>query len=491
MSKMSKVIVGITGNIACGKSSVVSYLTKLGYQIIDTDVITQNIYDNSSFFKTKLEELFGYSVIENGAINKKEVSRIVFNDKNMLNKLNELIHPLIKEEVIHQLASCNGLVFLDVPLLFEANFDDLVDYIVVVKLDKDKQLERLIKRNNLSKSEALLRINAQMKQELKIEKADYVLDNNFSLQELYQQVDNLLIDLKKNDNLIIGSHVSMSAPNYILGCVKEAISYNANTFMFYTGAPQNTKRRAIDELKVEEAKKLMLENNIDINNIVVHAPYIINLANTIKPDIFDLAKAFLKDEIKRVEKIGAQYLILHPGSHVKAGEQIGLDRIVEGLNAVLDTDSTVYICLETMSGKGSELGYNFEQLAYIINNVKNNHLLMVCLDTCHIHDAGYDIVSNFDQVLDDFDRIIGLEKLKVIHINDSKNDRGASKDRHANVGYGMIGFDALKNIVNHPKLSNVIKILETPWHDGKPYYKKEIEMFRKQKFEEGYLDNEI
>ena len=290
--------------------------------------------------------------------------------------------------------------------------------------------------------------------------------------------------------LIIGSHVSMSAPDYIAGCVKEALSYEANTFMFYTGAPQNTKRQPISKLKVNEAKKLMIENSIDLNNIVVHAPYIINLANTIKPEIFDLAKSFLKEEINRVAQIGAQYLILHPGSHVNAGSKEGLEQIVLGLNEVLEEDSSVFICLETMAGKGSELGRTFNELKYIIDNVKHNHLLKVCLDTCHIHDAGYDL-NDLDNLLKEFDEIIGLDLLKVIHLNDSKNVKGASKDRHANLGYGEIGFQTLCDVVHHPLLKDTIKILETPWYEGKAYYKKEIEMLRSKNYEEGFLANEI
>lgn len=290
--------------------------------------------------------------------------------------------------------------------------------------------------------------------------------------------------------LYIGSHVSMSAPDYLVQSVRDAISYGANTFMFYTGAPQNTKRTAISQLKIDEAKKLMEANGIDINNLVVHAPYIINLANTTNESTFELAVSFLKEEIKRVEVIGAQYLVLHPGSHVKAGVEVGLQQIVKGLNEVLEADSSVYICLESMSGKGSELGRNFNELKYIIDNVKNNHLLKICLDTCHLHDAGYDL-SDFDHVLNEFDGIIGLDYLKVFHINDSKNEKGAHKDRHANLGYGYIGFDTLNKIVNHPKLDNVIKILETPWHENKPYYKKEIAMLKNQQYEEGFLNHEV
>lgn len=291
--------------------------------------------------------------------------------------------------------------------------------------------------------------------------------------------------------LYIGSHVGLSAPDYLLGSVKEALSYDANTFMFYTGAPQNTRRKEISELKVDEAKALMKETNIDVSKIVVHAPYIINLANTTKPETFELATSFLKKEIDRVSEIGASYLVLHPGSHVNAGVDKGLEQIVKGLNMVLEKDSNVFICLETMSGKGSELGKNFEEIKYIIDNVTHNHLLKVCLDTCHIHDAGYDIINNLDGVLNEFDEVIGLDRLAVIHINDSKNEQGASKDRHENLGYGYIGFEALNKIVNHPQLDNVIKILETPWYENKPYYKKEIEMLRNQSFENGYRENEI
>lgn len=287
--------------------------------------------------------------------------------------------------------------------------------------------------------------------------------------------------------MYIGSHVSMSGPDYLLGAVKEAISYDANTFMFYTGAPQNTRRKPINEMKVEEAKELMSQHGMVLDNLVVHAPYIINLANTIKPETYELAVSFLKQEIARVEEIGAQYLVLHPGSHVQAGSEAGLNQIVKGLDEVLQEDSSVYICLETMSGKGSEIGRNFEEINYIIEHVKHNYLLKVCLDTCHIHDAGYDL-SNFDAVLEEFDKIIGLDRLAVIHVNDSKNVLGASKDRHENIGYGEIGFDILANIVNHPKLGEVIKILETPWYEDNPHYKKEIQMLRNNKFEPGYRD---
>lgn len=284
--------------------------------------------------------------------------------------------------------------------------------------------------------------------------------------------------------LKIGSHVGMSGKEMMLGSVKEALSYNANTFMFYTGAPQNTRRKKVEELNVEAAKQLMLENNIDINDVVVHAPYIINLGNTIKPETFELAVDFLKQEIERVEYIGVKILVLHPGSHVKAGEQLGLNQIVEGLNAVLTPEMNVRIALETMAGKGSELGRNFEELRYIFDHVTYPEKLGVCLDTCHLHDAGYDL-THFDELLEEFDKVIGIDKILVMHINDSKNERGAKKDRHENLGYGYIGFEALCNIVHHPKLENIPKILETPYVDKMPPYQKEIEMLRNKKFEEG------
>ncbi|MDD8048744.1 MAG: deoxyribonuclease IV [Thomasclavelia sp.] len=282
--------------------------------------------------------------------------------------------------------------------------------------------------------------------------------------------------------MIIGSHVSMSGSEMLLGSVKEALSYNANTFMFYTGAPQNTKRKPVKELRVEEAKELMLQNNIDINNVVVHAPYIINLANTVKKETFELAVDFLSQELQRCEEIGTKILVLHPGSHVKAGVETGLNQVVNGLNKVLaNTNYTGKIALESMAGKGSEVGTSFDELAYIINNCKYPEYLGVCLDTCHLNDAGYDL-SNFDQILDDFDKIIGLDNLLVVHINDSKNDVGAHKDRHENIGYGTIGFDTLNSIVHNVRLESIPKILETPYNDKVAPYKLEIEMFNTNKF---------
>jgi deoxyribonuclease-4 len=280
-------------------------------------------------------------------------------------------------------------------------------------------------------------------------------------------------------DIIIGSHVNMSGTELLVGSVKSALSFNANTFMFYTGAPQNTIRKPVEALRVEEAKKLMEENGIDVKNLVVHAPYIINLGNLKDESTFDLAKSVLKDELYRTNYIGVKYLVLHPGAHLNFGEEAGLNRIVEGLNTVLENDnSDVTILLETMSGKGSELGKTFEELKYIIDHVSKKERLGVCLDTCHVFDAGYDIVNDLDGVLKHFDEVIGLDLLKVIHVNDSKNVFASHKDRHANLGDGNIGFETLAKVVWHPLLEDKIKILETPYIEDKPPYKEEIARLR-------------
>lgn len=282
--------------------------------------------------------------------------------------------------------------------------------------------------------------------------------------------------------MILGAHCSMCAPNYLLGSVQEALSYKANALMVYTGPPQNTLRKPIELLKVDEAKNLLKENHIPIENMVVHAPYIINLANCVNEKTFELAKDFLRKEIDRVQQIGAQYLVLHPGSYTTATLQEGIAQIIAGLNEVLKEDDSITICLETMAGKGSEIGTSFEELKEIMDGVKYNDKLAVCLDTCHIHDAGYDL-TQFDDILNRFDEVIGLERLKVIHVNDSKNACQSHKDRHANIGEGMIGFDALNTVVHHPKCKDIIKILETPWINKKAPYRYEIEMLKNQSYD--------
>lgn len=284
----------------------------------------------------------------------------------------------------------------------------------------------------------------------------------------------------------IGSHVSMASPLYLEGSVKEALSYHANAFMIYTGPPQNTIRKPVADLHIKEMHALLEKQGIPLENIIVHAPYIINLANTIDLEKRKWAAEFLKQEIERVAAIGAKILVLHPGSHVKAGEEVGINQIIQGLNFALHEDRGVRIALETMAGKGSELGCTFEQLAKIIQGVDHPERIGVCLDTCHIHDAGYDL-HDFDAVLDDFDRILGLDKLFVMHINDSKNSLGARKDRHANIGLGEIGFEVLNQIVHHPQLEGIVKILETPYIDGHAPYKEEIEMLKNGIFNENLV----
>lgn len=260
------------------------------------------------------------------------------------------------------------------------------------------------------------------------------------------------------EKLIIGSHVSYKKNTGLVGSVKEALSYGANTFMFYTGAPQNTARSAIDPVLTKEAFELMKEKGIDTNDVIVHAPYIINLAN---PKNHDFSVRFLKEEIARCTELGMKKLVLHPGSYVNLTVELGLENIVESLNEVLTEDMDIFICLETMAGKGTELG-NLDEIKYIIDHTILNDKLMVCLDTCHLNDAGYDL-SDFDSFLEEFDEKIGVNKIACIHVNDSKNERGSHKDRHENLGYGTISFDTLINIIYHPALKNAPKILETPY----------------------------
>lgn len=288
--------------------------------------------------------------------------------------------------------------------------------------------------------------------------------------------------------LKIGSHVGMSGKEMLLGSVKEALSYGANTFMLYTGAPQNTRRKPISELNIGAGTRLAAEHGID--DFIVHAPYIINLANTEKVETFSLAVEFLAKEMERMVAMHSSTLVLHPGSHVGAGEAAGIAQIVKGLNEVLTDDFPGVIALETMAGKGSEVGRSFEELAGIFSGVVHNDKLRVCFDTCHVNDAGYDIVHDFDGVINQFDQILGINQIAVFHINDSKNERGAAKDRHENIGFGSIGYDALHDIVFHKQFEEIPKILETPYvtasDDGKdkvlPPYREEIEMLKSGKF---------
>ena len=287
--------------------------------------------------------------------------------------------------------------------------------------------------------------------------------------------------------LLIGSHVGFKKDSQLLGSLEEALSYGSNTFMFYTGAPQNTSRYPIMDGFTIKALEIMKNKNIDYSKVIVHAPYIINLANDKDPDKFMFAVNFLQEELERCSLLGIRNVVLHPGSHVGLGVENGINNIAKGLNMILgNTDVTVL--LETMAGKGTEVGSKLEELKKIIDLIEDKKHIGVCLDTCHLSDAGYDIV-NFDKFLDLFDELIGIDKIKCVHINDSKNEVGSHKDRHENIGYGKIGFDTLINIIYNNRLKNVPKILETPYIDKKyAPYKYEIEMIKNKKFDEKLLE---
>lgn len=304
-------------------------------------------------------------------------------------------------------------------------------------------------------------------------------------------------EIPKNYNLIIGSHVSLKADAYFLGSVQEALSYDANALMIYTGAPQNTKRIEVERLNIDAGKELLAQNHIGLENVIVHAPYIINLCSA-KPLTRKLARDFLTEEIQRTQAIGAKYIVLHPGSRLDQDLQTGLDEVVDGLNSVLDNiDTDVVICLETMAGKGSEVNVDLDQMAYIMHHIHKQANIGICLDTCHINDEGY-AIADFDDYLDSLNTKIGIDKVKVIHLNDSKNPLGSHKDRHENLGYGYIGFETLLKVAYHPMLNNIPKILETPYYTfsvptmvkgiqtekeySVPLYKYEIEMLRTGKW---------
>ena len=292
--------------------------------------------------------------------------------------------------------------------------------------------------------------------------------------------------MTENKPLLLGSHVSMSGKKMLLGSSEDAAAFGATTFMIYTGAPQNTRRKPVEELNIEAGQAHMAANGM--SNVVVHAPYIINVANTTKPATFQLGVEFLQKEIERTAALGVNQIVLHPGAHVGAGVEAGTARIIEGLNEVLSQDFPVRIALETMAGKGTEIGRNFDEIARIIDGVTHNERLSVCFDTCHVHDAGYDIVNDFEGVLDKFDKIIGNDRISVIHVNDSKNERGAMKDRHENLGFGHIGFEPLNYIVHHPGFQEIPKILETPFvgldpKNKKAPYQYEIEMLKAGTFQ--------
>lgn len=302
----------------------------------------------------------------------------------------------------------------------------------------------------------------------------------------------MYLTLGEKKMVLLGSHVSMGGKKMLLGSAEDAASYGATTFMIYTGAPQNTRRKAIEDMNIPTGTAFMKENNL--SNIVVHAPYIINLGNTIKPENFSFAIEFLRAEILRAEALGARQITMHPGAHVGAGADAGIAQIIKGLNEVLHKDQLAHIALETMAGKGTEVGRTFDELAKIIDGVTLNEKLSVTLDTCHLNDAGYNVKEDFDGVLNEFDKIIGLDRLKVVHVNDSKNPQGSHKDRHANIGFGTIGFEALNKVVHHPQLELLPKILETPFvgedkKTKKAPYAHEIKMLKEQIFNPKLLED--
>lgn len=281
------------------------------------------------------------------------------------------------------------------------------------------------------------------------------------------------------DIMIIGSHVSFNKEQ-LLGSVKEALSYGANTFMFYTGAPQNTIRSELDERLTNEALSLMNDNGIDIGNVICHAPYIVNLANNIDLDKYEFAKRFLRAEIDRCIKLGIKYIVVHPGSATSLDRVVAINNIINALNDIIKDDDKCMVLLETMAGKGTELGINIEEIETIIKGVNSNNI-GVCIDTCHLNDSGVDL-NNFDTYLNIFDKHIGLDKIKCVHLNDSKNEIASHKDRHENIGFGTIGFETLMKVAYHEKLKDVPKILETPYVGDFAPYKLEIEMIRNNKF---------
>lgn len=293
--------------------------------------------------------------------------------------------------------------------------------------------------------------------------------------------------------MYLGSHVSFDSKEQLLKSVKESIGYGANTFMFYTGAPQNTNRCIIDDSLTYRAYELMKENDVVLEKVICHAPYIVNLANDLDPSKYDFSINFLKNEVSRLEQLGVKYLVLHPGSSVGIERNQALYNISNGLNKILYPGCPVTILLETMAGKGTECGINLNELKNIIDSVQIKENIGICLDTCHLNDSGVDI-SKFDDYLNEFDKVIGIDKIKCVHINDSKNEIGMHKDRHENFGLGTIGFNNLINVIYNERLKEIPKILETPYVGEKkeyPPYKHEIEMIKNKQFNENLIQDII
>jgi deoxyribonuclease-4 len=293
----------------------------------------------------------------------------------------------------------------------------------------------------------------------------------------------------------IGCHVGNSGPLMLAGSIKEALSYDANCFMVYLGPPQNTIRKPIESMNADLMKIIASENNINLDDVIIHAPYIVNLARQ-DEEKFDFAVRFIAQEVQGVHNIGCKYLVLHPGSAVDSEREDALKQVARGINEIINLTPTArtVIAIETMAGKGNEVGRTFEEIKYIIDLVNDKTRVGVCLDTCHINDGGYDLVNNYEQVINDFNEIIGLDYLKVIHVNDSKNPLGAHKDRHENIGFGNIGFETVKRIFNDVRFIDIPKILETPYvasldkKQNFPPYKFEIAMIKSGVFDEQLIE---
>ena len=293
----------------------------------------------------------------------------------------------------------------------------------------------------------------------------------------------------------IGCHVGNSGPLMLAGSIKEALSYDANCFMVYLGPPQNTIRKPIESMNADLMKIIASENNINLDDVIVHAPYIVNLA---RHDVekFDFAVRFLAQEVQGVHNIGCKYLVLHPGSAVDSEREEALKQVARCINQIisLTPSARTVIAIETMAGKGNEVGRTFEEVKFIIDLVNDKSRVGVCLDTCHINDGGYDLVNNYEQVINEFDNVIGLEYLKVIHVNDSKNVLASHKDRHENIGFGNLGFETVMKVFNDERFKDIPKILETPYvasldkKQNFPPYKFEIAMIKSGKFDEQLID---
>ena len=288
---------------------------------------------------------------------------------------------------------------------------------------------------------------------------------------IYNSKVELLFFFKEETMLYLGSHLSVT--NGYMAMAREATAMGANTFAFFTRNPRGGKAKEVDMKDINEFNTYRREHNF--GKLVAHAPYTLNAASATEKTR-DFAFTAMKEDIRKMELIPGNYYNFHPGSHVKQGAEKGIEMIAEVLNEVLFEEMTTTVLLETMAGKGTEVGRNFEEIKAIIDKVDLKDKVGVCLDTCHISDGGYDIVGNLDEVIEEFDRIIGLDKLKALHLNDSKNPMGSHKDRHEKIGEGHLGIETFEKVVNHPYLKTLPMVLETP--NDFSGYKKEIELLR-------------